>query len=81
MIYVLKGTTFKPSKHSTIEKLIEVFNVVDFTDTNAINRQLEKGNHVYCWFTSDSEDNKVNMYWGSDPEKELENYYTYCDEI
>lgn len=83
MIFVLKNGKFKQTHYTSTQKLIEVFNLDELVESDKMEKQLAKGNHVYCWICpyKTQIENVTYMYWGLDPEIELEQYHQSGEEI
>lgn len=83
MIYFLKTTKFKATNYQSAEKLREATGVDEVHEPEKLNKELAKGNHVYCWispYKSEIEDSLM-IYWGTDPEKEMNSYHQSQEEI
>jgi hypothetical protein len=83
MIFIYDGNKFKQTKYSSSEELIKVFNLNELIDAKELDKQLLKGNNVYCWVSPfHYEINGTNrMYWGLDPLIEQDNYYDDKDNV
>lgn len=83
MIYFLKTTKFKATNYNSAEKLREATGVDEIHEPEKLNKELEKGNHVYCWIDpyKSEIDTYLMIYWGTDPIKELESYHAQAEEI
>lgn len=83
MIYFLKNGKFKATNWQSAEKLREATGVDEVHEPEKLNKELLKGNHVYCWISPYKAeiDDVLYIYWGLDPEKEMDSFYTSQEEI
>ena len=83
MIHVLKNSKFKETNIQTAEELIRKYELDYLHEPEKLIKEHNKGNHVYCWispFGIEIEDS-VNMYWGTNPDNELNSYNNSSEEI
>lgn len=84
MIHVLKNGKFKETSIQTAEDLIRKYELDHLHEAEKLIKEHNKGNHVYCWLSPFAEviyEGKKEMYWGTDPEKELDSYHLSAEEI
>ena len=83
MIFVLKSGKFKQTHYTSADKLVEVFELDGIEDAPGLNRQLAKGNHVYCWQSPFQYEinGKKFMHWGLDQEIELRDFHRSNEEV
>ncbi len=71
MIYIYKSGKFKATHYTSAEILIDAYKLDELNDSEGLDRELRKGNHVYCYispFVLEFEKKSV-MYWHHTPEK------------
>ena len=83
MLYYLKNGKFKLTNWQSAEKLREATGVDEVNEPEKLNKELAKGNHVYCWISPYKAeiDDYLMIYWGLDAEKEIDAYHQSQDEI
>lgn len=83
MIYFLDNGKFKATNWQSAENLKKKTGVDEIYEPEKLNKELAKGNHVYCWIDPYKEEiNEFLMiYWGTDLEVELNFYYNQLEEI
>jgi hypothetical protein len=83
MIFFLKTTKFKATKYQSAEKLREATGVDEVVDAEKLNKELAKGNNVYCWISPyNSEiEGQLIIHWGLDPDAEMSLFHQSAEEI
>lgn len=78
MIHVYNGTKFKVNhKCQSSADLISHYALDHLDEPEKFDKELRKGNHVYCWvsqFEMEIND-KLFMFWSSKEEEAKDDYY------
>jgi hypothetical protein len=80
-----KPIHFVPNGKSfgSLDKAKKTFTVTEVDNEKELEKYLEKGNHVYCYTVSDTEDEVTTtiLYWDKDRETAMDNFYKQADEL